>query len=157
MAKRSGVYVRPAPDWLFRSCAFASITGQPSSGNYGRVALYNNASVGTVLRVYGLVLSTSAAFDLVHLNLGEGVPALTEGGSGHSLNPLDVTPPGVLYYGDAASLPTADAEYPAPQDGVSLLPGWPLFIIPANWHASFTAGAADVTVNASLWYLVDSQ
>lgn len=159
-----GVLVRPAPDWFDDHVAYGGFTAQYVGGDhFGLISLYNNASDGSSLKVYGVAVGAdgggghSAWVDF-------GVPLGTLVGSCRPLRADLAVPWGQIYQAQqliGAALPN---PFTVPAivaflgssgfDCMTYFSLFPMFIIPAGYALHSVNNFGSALLGASFWYHV---
>src|SRR5258708_2720867 len=93
--KPRGSVVRNPPDWFARYLMGAFFSNGPCVGNRTINILYNNASDGSVLRVYGLNLQVGSNTGVLFKSI-QGVAGALQTGEGKPgpIDPRAPAPPG---------------------------------------------------------------
>lgn len=96
-----GVFGRFPADWNVEYAADVSAFVNPS-GNFGQVSLFNNATDGTALGVYGWNIAASSNTSDIYFTFLRGSQG-TFGFNGQALDPSAATPWGQVYFATPAS------------------------------------------------------
>lgn len=154
--KPRGSVVRPAPDWFARFLMGAWATNGPCVGNLTSIFLYNNASDGSVLRVYGLNIAVGSSCQVFlkkfqgntgNIVTGIGAPAPIDPRApmqwGQLYTQAQATPLGI---GFGAITAFGNTTY-------DLAPGHPLGIIPPGWSMGLETNITNVILDGGFRWL----
>lgn len=154
--KPRGSVVRTPPDWFARYLFGAGAVNGPCVGNVVGVALYNNATDGTVLRVYGLNLFCNATNRLFFKTFAgsSGTPFTGKGAPG-PIDPRTPVQPGLLYtQATAAGVGIPVGFYTVAANTIyDLAPGYPLAVVPSNYSFSVETENTNVQIIVAFRYL----
>lgn len=101
-----GIRVRPTPDWFVRylsTMGYGIPQGTYNTPTYQAISLYNNASNGANLYMWGISLIESNT-DFANVTFANGAPGAVVA-SGIRVNPSQGAPPGQLYYAQNGTAP----------------------------------------------------
>ncbi len=158
MAKRypRSVYQRNTPDYFIQGLATGGVANLPPMLQYYQASLFNSATDGSYLFVYGMNLDFNGG-NLATVTMVQGAYG-TLAMQGQSVQSDLGAQPGQIYtdQGGAPLTPTGltmghiiGSVFATP-----LLSAFPLWIVPPSWSLFFTA---DTTVNgvvANFWWVV---
>jgi len=156
-----GARVLPTPDWFAGALSSAGALVNAGGTNFSQVSLFNDATDGRYLFLYGLNLMTSGGklqcYPLQSVNgskTGAGFPAIT--GTG--------TLPGAIYvYNNAAPPPeyttfltlnALDVSAFAPFTQFTFFPGFPLMVLAPGWAYVVSEISAAAQYNSvTFWWV----
>jgi hypothetical protein len=156
-----GARVLPTPDWFINDLSSAGALVNPASVNFSQISLFNDATDGRYLYVYGLCVASPNGKLNVYQNMpvngakvGQGFSAI----SGTGANP------GSLYvYNNAAPPPeystfltfnSLDLQAENLVTPLAFFPGFPLAVLGPGWAlvVNETTAAANL-VSATFWWV----
>lgn len=155
--KPRGSVVRTPPDWFARYLMGGGAHNGPCVGNLTGVGVYNNATDGSVIRVYGINYGLGASTQLVFkLVSGNGGGTLYSGATkGAPIDPRTPQQPGQIYtWATAAGVGVPFWQVTAYTSAqYTLFPGHPIAIVPGNCAFNAECAQANVGMDISLVWL----
>jgi hypothetical protein len=164
-AQPTGVLVRPAPDFFDDHLCYGGAmfqTNPPSGLNYASISLFNNATSGILLKVYGVSLGNDDQGSGFAYAL-QGAPLGTLQGACTNVRFDQGAPYGQIYMLDSVvgaiddlyplPLPAAPMVLGAPDaGGAAIISPFPLFIVPVGWSLVIANITTCSTIYAGFWY-----
>lgn len=154
--KPRGSVVRTPPDWFARYLMGGWGTTGPCAGNLTSIILFNNATDGSVLRVYGLNLAVGAATQLFFKSFPGSTGNLVTGvGAAAPIDPRTPAQPGQIYTLAQATPKGVGSGGVTifPNTTLDLAPGYPLAIVPPQFSFSVESNVANIIVDAGFRWL----
>ena len=160
----AGVLVRIGPDWFDDNVGYGGFTALFVGGDhFGLISLYNNASDGSSLKVYGITVGADGGGG-ASAWVAAGIPLGTLVGTCNPLRPDLGIPWGQIYQDQilgGGALPNpfavpANAAFLGTSgfDCFTYLSPFPLFIIPAGYALMTVNNFGSALLGASFWYHV---
>ncbi len=151
-----GSVVRPPPDWFGRHLMGAWATQGPCVGAISIIGLYNNASDGSVIRVYGLNYAAGAATQIYFTKYQGTLGTLATG----LATPGMMYPGAPLEWGQVWTLPSAASQGTVfgavtafGNVAYDLAPGYPLGIITPGWTFALQTNVTNIILNVGFRFL----
>lgn len=148
-----GSVVRTPQDFFARNLVGAQATNGPCVGNHTGIGIYNNASDGSVIRVYFIQYEVSPA-TLIYFKLIQGAVGGLQGGIGTpgAIDPRTPAQAGQIYaWATAAGQGVAAGGVSAEANIVyTKATGWPLGVIPPGYTWGLETNTTNVTLIA--WF-----
>lgn len=161
-----GVLTRPAPDFFddnIGSGGYAAFNRLAGQDFYMQVSLYNNATTGASLKVYGITVFNDGGGGMVGFQ-SAGIPSGVQVGPCNPINASLSMPFGLIYQ-DTEHVPTGNPNpFAIPPvvaylggsgfDSFTYLSPFPLFIVPSGFSLSVVDFNSGNILGASFWYQV---
>lgn len=151
-----GVVNRPVPDWFASSLSGGHIVSNAVAGQVSYAGLYNNASDGSVIRVYGVNFNlSSTSFVLFEVFQGQGGALYNLDGAYGSIDPrIGATWGQTTAFASAVCLGTHIGGISG-FTGTShtYAPGWPLAVISPGYSFALQVRNQNITIECALWWL----
>jgi hypothetical protein len=161
-----GLLARQAPDWFSDSLATGGYEfgqGDNTTNAYVQISLFNDATDGSLLRLYGLTAGNDTGFGMVMYPLF-GTPNGTFVAKCRSVRFDGGSPPGQIWQQAIPSaFPSPNPDPPPAQSTWLGTPGFdsetwfspfPIAIIPPGWSLVVANPATTTVVLAAFWYQV---
>lgn len=151
-----GVVNRPVPDWFASSLSGGHVVQGNVAGQNSYVGIYNNASDGSIIRVYGVNFNISAnSFVYFEVFQGQQGTIYNADGAYGSIDPrMGATWGQTINFSSAVCLGTHIGGISG-FTGVShtYAPGWPLGIISAGYTFALQVRNQNITIEAAFFWL----
>jgi hypothetical protein len=154
--KPRGSVIRPVPDWFASSLSGGHAIQGAVAGQNSYVGIYNNASDGSVIRIYATDFGVSAnSFVYFEVFQGQQGTLYNADGAYGSINPSVGTTWGqTINFASAVCLGShvGGRQGFAGQDTFHA-PGWPLGIIPPGYTFALQVRNTNITIEGAFWWL----
>lgn len=151
-----GVVNRPVPDWFASSLSGGHVVQGAVVGQNSYAGVYNNASDGSVIRVYGVNFSVNSnTFVYFEVFQGQQGTIYNADGAYGSIDPRIGTTWGqTINFASAVCLGTHVGGISA-FNGVShtYAPGWPLGVISPGYTFALQVRNTNITIEAAFFWL----
>lgn len=148
-----GVYSRNTPDFFDYHGAFAGVSQLGSAANFTSVGLYNNATDGSYLHVYRVIISTVAGSNVI-AQVKPGTFG-TIAFAGVPLRADQHTPPGMGYFNNGTAL-SSNSGFPwqivMPSSCLPLFDAAPLFVIPPTYQLTMQNSPVNTFLFVTWYY-----
>jgi hypothetical protein len=153
--RRDGVRSRPLPDYYPDDLVAFRANSPLVAGQVPVAGVYNNATDGTIFKIYSLQLFSTSLMDLnFQWAIGKPLPTYTVAEIG-SINPLIGTTWGISIAGTVAvCLGNHRSGVTLQQNGVmNLYTGFPLAIVPPHYSFLVEGATAGTAINVAGYFL----
>lgn len=151
-----GVVSRPVPDWFSSYMSGGHALQAAVAGQNSYIGVYNNASDGSVMRVYAITPNCSSA-TFVYLETIQGQPGTlyTADNPYGAIDPRIGATWGQLFtFTSAVCIGTHLSAVVAQANTDRMFaPGWPLAIVPPGYSFALQTRNVNVQIESGFWWL----
>lgn len=151
-----GVVNRPVPDWFASSLSGGHVVQNAVAGQNSYVGIYNNASDGSVIRVYGVAFFlNNSSFVYFEVFQGQQGSIYNADGEYGSIDPrVGSTWGQTINFSSAVCLGRHIGGISGYGSIVNqYAPGWPIGIVPAGYTWALQTRSQQVTIEAGIFWL----